>query len=289
MRTSVFPLYVVARLAFLTGMLIACCAVPARARQAAESIPACSRPVKVAISPIGRSMMVSSNGTVTGIVRDFLELVSQRSGCTFEYLVVPRARAFLMLETGEIDVVPSVNRTDQRDQWGKFVHLYNNRAMLIALKGVQPTTLAQLLDGTMTIGVVRGYDYGPAYMALLGDPRMQSRISVVRDPETCARMLAIGRMDAVLMAPSAFVEAAESLGITDKVIVTAIAGLPFVPTGLYFAQRRLDAMAQVKLQGAIDALAKRGEYAHLLEKYYAIPRWALGNLKTNPSNTQAAR
>ncbi|MES2297958.1 MAG: transporter substrate-binding domain-containing protein [Pseudomonadota bacterium] len=112
-------------------------------------------------------MMVSPNGAVSGIVRDFLELVSQQFGCTFELLVVPRARAFVMLASGEIDIVPSVNRTELRDQTGKFVDVYDKRPMLIALKGPQASSVPDLLRGTTSIGVVRGYDYGQAYTALL--------------------------------------------------------------------------------------------------------------------------
>ncbi len=249
---------------------------------------ACSRLIKVAISPIGRSMMVSGNGAVTGIVRDFLDLVSQRSGCAFDYMVVPRARAFAMLEKGNIDVVPAVNRTDQRDQWGKFVHLYDNRPMLIAFKERLPSALglAQLIDGPTSIGVVRGYDYGPAYAALLSDPRMQTRVSLVLDPEMSARMLVAGHIDAVLMAPSAFVDAAELAGIVDLVFVTPVDGLPFAPAGMYFARRGVDATDQAKVETAIDFLVKRGEYSRLLKKYYANPRWALGNLKSTSTASQ---
>ncbi len=285
-QLAIFKRFLLAGLPSLGGLILACIAVTAHGDTLSGQ--PCSRLIKVAISPIGRSMMVSDKGGVTGIVRDFLDLVSQRSGCAFDYQPVPRARAFAMLEKGDIDIVPSANRTDQRDQWGKFIHLYNNRPMLVSLKATPPSTLAQLVDGSTSICVVRGYDYGPAYAAFVGDPRMQSRVSPVRDPEICARMLVMGRIDAVLIAPSAFVEAAMVAGIVDKVLVTPVTDLPFAPTGLYFAQRRVDAADRTKVETAIDFLVKHGEYRRLLEKYYASTSWALGNLESTVADPQNA-
>lgn len=275
----------VATVAISGGLSCACFAAPVRS--GTPSSKACSRVFTVAASSIGRSMMVSSTGAVSGVVRDFLDLVSQRSGCVFNYVIVPRSRAFVMLETGTVDIVPSVNRTEQRDHFGKFFHLYDNRPMLISLKGRLPSMLglAQLINGPTTIGIVRGYDYGPAYTALLSDPHMRRRVTVVRGPNMGARMLAAGRMDAVLMAPSAFVDAAEQAGIVDKILVIPVEGLPFASAGMYLVQRDQDVTDLAKVQAAINFLVDRGEYSRLLAKYYAKPRWALGNLKSTPSVT----
>ena len=96
---------------------------------------ACSRPVKVAISPMGRNMMVEADGSVGGLVPDFLQLAAARTGCRFDFITVPRARALAMLQSGEIDLLPGATRTAERDQAGIFVHMYNSRAMLIAGAG----------------------------------------------------------------------------------------------------------------------------------------------------------
>ncbi|MES2297957.1 MAG: hypothetical protein V4582_13005 [Pseudomonadota bacterium] len=112
-------------------------------------------------------------------------------------------------------------------------------------------------------------------------------MSVLRAPEACARILAAGRMDAILMAPSAFVDAAELLGISDKVTVTPVAGLPNAPVGFYCAQRRIDSADQTKVLSTINSLVKRGEYARLFRKYYAIPHWALENLVPTAADAPA--
>ncbi|MES2349650.1 MAG: transporter substrate-binding domain-containing protein [Pseudomonadota bacterium] len=90
---------------------------------------ACSRPLTAAASPIGRSMMISSAGEVTGVVRDVFDLVSLRSGCKIEYIVVPRARAHHLFRAASIDLMAAVTRTPERDDAGDFVQTHQVRAM----------------------------------------------------------------------------------------------------------------------------------------------------------------
>lgn len=250
----------------------------------APSHQECSRAVRVAASPIGRSMMVSATGVVSGNVVDFLSLVARQSGCKFQYIVVPRTRAFLMLATGAVDIVPSVNRTEERDRWGTFIHLYSTRPMLMSLDGRIPASISfnELVNSRITLGVVRGYNYGPAYMAMLNEPALQTRISQVPDPDTIARMLLAGRMDAGMMTPAAFVAAAEAANIADRVVVTPVAGIPASPAGMYINGKKLPAEDGKKIMDAITTLARRGEYTRLLRQSYASPKWAINGMETGP-------
>jgi polar amino acid transport system substrate-binding protein len=60
---------------------------------AASAQAACSRPVRVVISPMGRNMMACTGGQASGLVPDFLKQVAARTGCRFHFTMVPRARA----------------------------------------------------------------------------------------------------------------------------------------------------------------------------------------------------
>jgi polar amino acid transport system substrate-binding protein len=234
-------------------------------------------------------MMVSPTGNVTGVVSDFLDQVSAHSGCRFEFVVVPRVRAFLMLKSGAVDIVPAVVQTEERDRLARFVHAYDTTPMLMSIGGKLPAdlTLADLEQSAQTIGVVRGYDYGPAYMALIEDPKVKPRISLVPDPETLGRMLVAGRIDAVLMVPSAFVNGANAASITDSIGITKIVGMPSTPTGWYINERTLADSDRILLSDAIAALMKQGEYARLLKRYYATPAWALRGLNTDTAADDA--
>lgn len=75
---------------------------------AASAQAACSRPVKVAISPMGRNMMVAPDGGVSGLAPDFLKLAAARTGCQFDFIKLPRARALRMLQTGSVQYAATI-------------------------------------------------------------------------------------------------------------------------------------------------------------------------------------
>jgi polar amino acid transport system substrate-binding protein len=266
----------------VAGLVAALAWLPARAEIDAATKPGCSRPVTVAASSVGRSMIVTPDGAVSGLIPDFMKQVAALSGCTIQFQVVPRARAFLMLEAGTVDLVTSANQTPQRDKWGVFVQMYSTRPMLMALNPAvtKLTTTDELVASRVTLGVVRGYDYGSAYTQLLGLPALEGRISTVTDPDTVARMLAAGRVDAALMTPAAFVNAAETANLEDRVLVVPLKGLPASAAGMYLARASLSAQDSKKIAAAVATLVARGTYGRLLKQYYAKPAWALQGIDT---------
>ncbi|HEY1149124.1 MAG TPA: transporter substrate-binding domain-containing protein [Pseudoduganella sp.] len=266
-----------------TGAMLAALLL-AGAQAADARAEGCMRPVRVAASPMGRSLMVSASGQVSGVVPEFLEQVSRLSGCRFDYVVVPRVRAHAMFERGEVDLVHNSTRSEERDRYATFIHLYNTRAMLITAGARLPEqiTMSDLAGGRTTFSAVRGYNFGPAYMALLNDPVVKQRVSLVPDPDTAARMLAVRRFDAVLMSPSVFVEAALAADLQDKISVTAVRGLPPHAAGMYLGGQSLDPADRERVREAIATAAARGEYARLFRQYYANPKWAMKGWDTEP-------
>jgi polar amino acid transport system substrate-binding protein len=244
---------------------------------AASAQAACSRPVKVAISPMGRNMMVNPDGSVSGLVPDILKLAAARTGCQFDFINVPRVRALRMLETGDIDLLPGSTRTEERDKSGIFVHMYNSRAMLIALAGKLPPELGldEIRKRELSFGAVRGNNYGPEYMRQVEEAGSLPRLSLVPDPDTAARMLAAGRFDAVLAGPSVFAEAAQRAGLADKIAITAVSGMQPAQVGIYLSRHSLPFADQERLREAIALLVTRGEYGRLVRQYYAEPKWSM--------------
>jgi len=259
--------------------MLRCLAILAFLACAAPAQAVCSRPVKVAISPMGRNMMVAADGTVGGLVPDFLQLVAERTGCQFEFFTVPRARALKMLQAGAIDLLPGATRTAERDRDGIFVHMYNSRAMLIAMAGKLPPELGleQVRERELTFGAIRGNNYGPEYMRMVEEAGSLPRLSLVPDPDTAVRMLAAGRFDAVLAGPSVFAEAVQRAGLADKVAITAVNGMQPAQVGFYLHRKSLKPADMEQLREAVAALVTRGEYSKLVRQYYAEPKWsALG-------------
>jgi len=266
------------------GMQHSACAIAAAIGFCAAALaatPAAACTVKVAASPIGRTMMVGADGGVRGIVPDFLALVAKNTGCTFEYQVWPRVRAMALFRKGDVDLIPASVRTGDRDALGIFIHTYNTRPMLIALDGKLPATIGrQELSGKRyRLAVLRGYDYGPEYQRMVKDQAFKPSLSVITDPDTAARMLAAGRFDAVLVSPSVFLHAADAAGLTNRISVSTVNELPFSPAGMYISSKALNAADRGRLREAIANLTAHGEYARLVKQYHASPKWSAQSIE----------
>lgn len=250
------------------------------AAPALSAEPGCSRPITVAAAPLGRSIMITPEGEVTGAQYDLLKRAGTDGNCVFDPVILPWARAVAMLKDGSIDLLPGAIWSAERDEIAEFVVLDRVWPMLMSLRerrlGIDGR--AVLAAGKARLGVVRGFDYGPGYRALLSELEQQGRLDRAADAETLARELAGERIDAVLMAPMIFADPAEKLGLGDRLELVRIDGVEPVRAGIYLSHARLDAADRARVAESIRAAARQaGGYLGLLRRYY--PEWALSGVE----------
>lgn len=236
---------------------------------------ACSRPISIAISGQGTDIIVDGSRKVTGTMAEVLDDVAQRSGCTFHYLFLPRARAISMFMAGEVDVLPAAVQTAERDKVGQFVQFTTAQVAAIGLKSrlAQLGKLDAALSGNYLVNVVRGHDYGPAFRSLVASLRAQRRLDEVVDPLTAAKKLAIGRADVVLMAPGAFIDATARANIDNTLQAVPVAGIPAFSAGIYLSRSGLADADRDLLAAAMADPAVRQRYWQSVSK--RLPPWVL--------------
>ncbi len=238
--------------------------------------PGCSRPITVAAAPLGRSIMITPEGEVTGAQYDLLKRAGADGNCVFDPVVVPWARAVAMLQNGTVDLLPGAVWSAERDAIADFIVVDRVWPMLMSLREHRPDIAgrAALIAGTARLGVVRGFDYGADYQALLAELERQDRLDRAGDAETLARELAGGRIDAVLMVPLIFADSAEKLGLGERLALIRIDGVEPVRAGIYLSRARLNAADRAQITASIRAAQRQdGGYLGLLQHYY--PEWAL--------------
>ncbi len=237
---------------------------------------ACSRTMILAASPIGRSMMISRTGEVTGVVRDVLDLVSLRSGCKIEYIVVPRARGHYLFQSGAIDLMAAVTRTPDRDEAGQFVQTHQVQAMLVSMRErpLGQMTIAGVIASKLTIDTIRGYSFGPAYDKLLKQPALQAHFDSSPEPETVLRKLLAGRTAAALLFPATLIDAAQQAGLSERLRVDELAGMEAIPAGFYL-NNRMPPADRERIRQAIQSLVQEGQFEKIFRSYNLKPEWAL--------------
>lgn len=236
---------------------------------------ACKRPVTVASSQVGRAMTILPDNSVQGAARDFLDLVARRTGCVFHYASVPRARAWMMVETGRADVMPAAVQNPERDRFAQFVPTHRVRPMLISLDQGYPAiaSTADLLRTRLHIGVVRGYSFGTAYRHMADELARQGRLHVVADPQAIARLLQAGHIQAAVLPPAAFADAGEASRLAARLQLGALADLPRVRIGFYLSTAMLEATERAALREAMRQAVASDAYAAAMRRHY--PPWAL--------------
>lgn len=229
----------------------------------------CSRDIAVPVSASGASVQVEGEH-IGGIYPDLLRGMGARNGCNFVFTLVPRARQVAMYKDGKADLLVPASRTPSRDLLGTFVPMIGHRAMLISVAGQRaPITSARnLLERRdLRVAVVRGFDYGESYTALLNELAKQGRLFTEVDVVAVARLLNAGSADVTIMGPTLMAGAIRRdqrvNGMQEKLRMEAIAELPWHESGAYVSR----ALKPEDQRLLIDMLEKIGRSNQVMDGY----------------------
>lgn len=236
----------------------------------------CSRAMRAPVSATGASVIVHG-ATISGIFPDVLRSIGSENGCDFTFSSVPRARLEAMFQAGRADLLMPAVRTPQRDVYGEFVPLVRNRALLMSMRGA-PAPISSLAElrrrRELRVAVVRGYDYGAIYTALLKDLGEQGRLYEEVDASTVARLLQGGYIDATIMSATIMAGAVQAdprlTGLLDKLRLEPVAELPWMEMGVYISKQTVGAADRTALRHVFDQSAHSGQMmAGFLHHYRA--------------------
>lgn len=174
------------------GILSVLCATLAGA---ARAVSLClDRPISFAHYEFG---LLYSEG-YGGIDDDVQKELAKRSGCKFETDLRPRARIWVELERGTLDMAGSGVQTPARDKFAWFAH-YVVEDNHVHIGSQVPTAIKSMedfiADPKLTVGGVRSYSYSPNYDRQVQTLIDAKRFYSVNDPIMLYRMFDAGRYD----------------------------------------------------------------------------------------------
>ena len=234
----------------------------------------CSRNIIVPIAPIGLSVFVAGDNSISGVYPEILRTVGLKEGCAFELSVVPRARLDLLFESGRADLLIPASRTPSRDESGIFVPLIQSRATLISVASDRLVirNAQELIDRyDIKVGLVRGFDFGPAYLTLVKELTRQGRVVLDVDAASIARTLQNGAIDMTIMAPSILVGAMQAdpkaAGLLEKLRSEPIDELPWGDSGAYISKNVGEADRSA-LKDMLERAGKSGAVWKAFQRFY---------------------
>jgi polar amino acid transport system substrate-binding protein len=235
----------------------------------------CSRTINVPIAPIGVSVLVADDQTVSGVYPDVLRGAELKEGCRFNFSVVPRARLDVLFDAGQADLLIPASKSPRRDKQGVFVPLIVSRATAISIQSDRPAihnTKELLEQRELKVAVVRGFDFGPAYQALVKELAIQGRVVQDVDALSVARLMQAGAVDLTIMAPSILVGAiqgeSKTDGLLEKLRFEPIEELPWGDSGAYISRTGLSDADQKALRNLLERSASSGAVWKAFQRYY---------------------
>lgn len=234
----------------------------------------CSRQINVPAAPSGQSVTVNGS-EVGGLIPDMLNQIGARVGCSFRWSVVPRIRLETMFETGSADLLVAATQVERRDRQGVFVPVVETRPTLISVSSDRPPvrSIAELLTRReLRVALVRGYDYGPPYQAMIKSLASQGRVYMEPDARTVARLIAGAMADVTIMPASSFIGGlhgdARIEGLAGNLRIEPLDELPWIKTGIYLSKKSLAKADLDLLEQALTASVKTGAWWQALKRYY---------------------
>lgn len=234
----------------------------------------CSREIAVPVSASGSGVIVEGQ-EIKGIFPDLLREMSRKSGCKFKFTVVPRARLVALYRIGQADILLPATRTPERDKLGTFVPMVNNRPMLISIAGDRaPIASGQelLARRELRVAVVRGFDYGEEYTALITELGKQGRLFSEVDVTAVARLLHAGAVDLTILGPTLIAGAVRGdprvQGMRDRLRVEAIPELPWKYSGAYISHA-LSKDDQRTLHEGLEKMARSSQVMDTYLRYFS--------------------
>lgn len=179
----------------IVGLLLLClaCLGPALAQEARDAY--CSRPLRLSLYEYG---VLYQEATRDGIDARLADLLAQRSGCTLERVVLPRARQWNEMRAQRLDILTGAAISAERRRLGFMLpYLRSHNLVLLRKGGEMPQSFAEFEAGKLRLGALRsGVSNGP-YGEWLQRMRDRQRVVEAADARELMRLLEKGVVDAV--------------------------------------------------------------------------------------------
>lgn len=220
----------------------------------------CGRPLVVAVSDLGLGAY-QEQGELRGIIPDLVRELQARSGCALNLVIMPRARALLEFDRGEVDVITSVMRTPERDRLGTFLPYGFTKHDLLVLPeyaaGIE--SLADVVRRPeMTVGVVRGIRTNSRVDAQIEQLLVIRRAEYSSDYTGLSAKLSARRIQAAIVPNALHVKLRrDGLVPADTALIDVPEARP-QQLGLYLNHQRVTAPMIVQLERPLAAMVSSG-------------------------------
>ncbi|MGL6040409.1 MAG: substrate-binding periplasmic protein [Deefgea sp.] len=232
----------------------------------ATAAPQCPAMIKVAFYDYG---LLYSAGK--GIDQDVINELKLRSNCNFVSTVLPRARIWNDIETGDLAMSVSGIQNSTRDQFAWFAPYLSIKNVSIIHKSVSKTTHSFedfINDKTLQWGAVRAFKHGETQDHFLTLMREQNRVIEAANAEQLFELLKAGRIQGLFSQSPVYGYYIPKLGISQKISTQDWAPLEKpVPHGLILSKKHFTATEAEQWKNLIATMNQDGTMQRILSQH----------------------
>jgi len=212
-------------------------------------------------NPDASASVRGPDGQLTGMRLSLTVEALRRMGCRAIVKDLPWSRALSDMAQGQLDVLPAAHRTPEREAFALFSQRLTPSQFRVFLRRdlaqPAPADLDALHRSGLKLGLQTGVVYGTALEGLLADPAFATRVERVVNRTALWRMLARGRVDAVLAEDFSAAWELEQLGLVGEVQASALL-VEGEATSTAFSRRQHDADFVARFDAALAEMARDG-------------------------------
>lgn len=230
---------------------------------------ACQRDYEVAVVGLGYATFRDEGGQLAGYAIDQLRELARRSGCKLVATEYPGQRARILARQGQLAMMPFSGKPPQQAPDHLWIGMTRIRMDLVLNKAVvsEGTSLSAVLANPgVTIGLVRGLNYGPDVEALLAS-LPADRIDRSDSMDALVRKFAAGRIGATPGFSIIYRQWANEARLGDRVWVIPIQTAAPMPGGWTFWTSQVAPDDLKLLANTLRAIRDDGTDQKLLARY----------------------
>lgn len=219
--------------------------------------------------PYGRFYYEDPEHGPGGMDLDMFDELARRSGCELRRMVASRVRIWDQMRRGGVQMTLSALSTPQRREFADFVFYAQGRyqALMRRELAARVRSIASFeADPTLRLLTVRSYAHGPQIDAWVQRMRAQGRLIEVGDFKTAARMMRVGRADALLALPSGWQAVSAQFEADNELVAVDVAPGERNLIGLALARSLPEADRQ-RLRTALQGMLADGSVFEILRRH----------------------
>ncbi|HRE17602.1 MAG TPA: transporter substrate-binding domain-containing protein [Rhodocyclaceae bacterium] len=206
-----------------------------------------------------------------GIDRDIAFELQKRSGCRFEGHVMSRARIWVEMADGRLDMTLSAIKTPEREAMAWMIpYSTSHQSILLSTRLAirQRSEAGFMAERRLKFAVVRGFRHSVFHDALLDRLRAEGRVVEVVDERQLFESLKNGSADAIVSSPMLYAHYLQAEEIGRQIVVAQWnSGEDMVVSHLMLSRRSFSAAEAEKWRTLLAELQADGTMRAILGRY----------------------